>query len=380
MFHPIFQVIDQNGYTYGLAPRYTASLDLGGLRNDVIVGGRFFGGNNIALQYLNIGGSRGAQTVNSRQNATNIQGYAENRLFLLPDIAWVVGAKLFHDTRNYVNFGALPPFSTVYQNSTTNYDGIAPRMGVLWQPKPDIQGWVNITKSFDVPDFSDLTQARFDGLPKFVPLQAQNAWTLEIGTRGKHGPLAWDITLYNAWVQDQMLQFTTNPNVPASTFNAGSTTMRGVELGVSLDVLKDLATRGDILNVAQLWNYSNFFFNNDPQYGNNKLAGIPPNLLRTTVTYTHPSGFYVAPGIDWVPTGAWIDYANTQRVPGYVLVGLQAGIAFDNGVSVYLDARNLANKRYISDFGTVTRYSPTLTQTFYPGDGRSVYAGTRVLF
>jgi iron complex outermembrane receptor protein len=53
---------------------------------------------------------------------------------------------------------------------------------------------------------------------------------------------------------------------------------------------------------------------------------------------------------------------------------------FDNGVSVFMDARNLSNARTISDFGTVTRYSASGTQTFYPGDGRSLYAGARVTF
>ena len=81
-----------------------------------------------------------------------------------------------------------------------------------------------------------------------------------------------------------------------------------------------------------------------------------------------------------MPTGAWVDYANTQRVPNYILLGVQAGMDFENGVSVFVDARNLTDKRYISDFGTVTRYSASGTQTFYPGDGRSVYAGTRVKF
>jgi iron complex outermembrane receptor protein len=101
-------------------------------------------------------------------------------------------------------------------------------------------------------------------------------------------------------------------------------------------------------------------------------------VLRTAVTYSHPLGFYVTPAVDWVPTGAWVDYANTQRVPGYVLVGVQAGMAFENGVSVFLDARNLTNKHYISDFGTVAAFSATGTQTFYPGDGRSIYVGTRI--
>lgn len=136
-----------------------------------------------------------------------------------------------------------------------------------------------------------------------------------------------------------------------------------------MDVLQDLAAQGDKLSVAQLWNYSDFGFGNNPQYGNNHIAGIPPHVLRTAVTYSQPLGFYITPAVDWVPTGAWVDYANTQRVPSYVLLGVQAGMTFENGISVYLDARNLTNKRYISDLGTVTTFSATGTQTFCPGDG-----------
>jgi len=38
LFHPIFQVIDQTGWTYGLAPRYTTSFTVGGLRYELVVG------------------------------------------------------------------------------------------------------------------------------------------------------------------------------------------------------------------------------------------------------------------------------------------------------------------------------------------------------
>jgi iron complex outermembrane receptor protein len=380
LYHPIFQVLDQDGYTYGFAPRYTLSSAIGGLRNDVVVGGRLFGGDNRALQFININGSRGAQTVNSRQNAWNLDGFAENRLYVLPELAAVLGAKLFYANRQYTNFGNLPPFSTVYQNNDKSYSGVNPKVGLLWEPRKDIQGFINVTRSQDVPDFTDLTQTQANGSTSFVPLQAQKAWTLEIGTRGRYDRYAWDITFYRSWVDGQMLQFTTNPNVPAATFNAGRTDLMGIELGASVDVARDMATKGDSLTLAQLWNWSNFRFDNDPQYGNNRIAGVPEHVLRTSLTYKHPGGFYVSPAIDLVPTGAWVDFANTQQVPAYMLVGVQAGFEFKNGVLVYLDARNLSNSRYIGDFGTVARFSATGTQTFYPGDGRSIYIGTRASF
>ena len=380
LYHPIFQVIDQDGYTYGFAPRFTTTGQIGRMRNEFVVGGRLFGGTNTALQFININGSRGAQTLNSKQKAWSIEGYAENRLFVLPELAAVIGAKMFHADRQYTNYAGLPPFSTTYQNNNATYDGVNPKVGLLWEPKKDIQAFINVTRSQDVPDFSDLTQTQFGGSTSFVPLQAQKAWTLEVGTRGRYDRFAWDVTLYRSWVDGQMLQYTTNPNFPAATFNAGRTNLMGVELGASVDLVRDMATKGDVLTLAQLWNYSNFRFSNDPQYGNNRIAGIPEHVLRTSLTYRHPSGFYISPALDLVPIGAWVDYANTQQVPAYVLLGVQAGMTFDNGISVFLDARNLTNNRYISDFGTVTRYNATATQTFYPGDGRSIYVGTRASF
>ena len=58
--HPIFQVIDQDGITYGVSPHWTGSFDVGGYRDDLTIGGRFFGGNNKALQFVNVAGNRGA--------------------------------------------------------------------------------------------------------------------------------------------------------------------------------------------------------------------------------------------------------------------------------------------------------------------------------
>ena len=123
-----------------------------------------------------------------------------------------------------------------------------------------------------------------------------------------------------------------------------------------------------------------FRFKNDPQYGNNKIAGLPTNVLRTAVTYSRPDGFYLTPTLDWVPQGAYADYANTLRSPGYALLGLQTGMQFQNGVLVYLDARNLTDERYVSDVGTITNAQKVSTSIFYPGDGRSVFAGVRVAF
>lgn len=376
LFHPIFQVIDQDGWTYGLAPRYTASLKLWSRRNDLIVGGRIFAGTTDADQYVNLAGSRGQQTLDAKQKAQNYEAYFENRFFFFDKVALMTGAKAFHDSRDYTD-------RRNRQNSANaDYDGVNPKIGLLWEPEKDVQAFVDVTRSADVPDFTDLAQTQANGATGFVPISAQHAYTLEAGTRGSLDRVGWDITAYHSWVRDQMLQFTVSPDIPASTFNADRTMLQGIEFSGWVDVARHIldGKTDDNLRLTQLWNFSDFRFDGDAQYGDNQIAGVPRNVLRTTLTYSHPDGFSFAPVLDWVPNGPWADNANTLKVPGYALIGFQAGMDWDNGMSLYLDARNLTNKHYITDVSTVTDARKVSTAIFYPGDGASLYAGLRYTF
>ena len=377
LVHPIFQVIDQDGWTYGFAPKYTGSLNLGGFRNDVIAGARVSAGDNKARQYVNVSGSSGAQTLNALQSATNYEAYFENRFFFLPQVALMTGAKALRSERRYTDYGGLALNPAAKADAKT-YDGFNPKVGLIWEPRPDIQVFADLTRSFDAPDFTDLAQV-IGTTTKFVALSPQRAWTAEIGSRGRWDRVTWDVTLYRSEIRDELLQFTVAQGIPASTFNAPKTVHQGVELGGSVEVWRDIAgpVKGDTLTLAQIWNYSDFRFVDDPIYGNNTIAGTPEHILRTTATYRHPSGFYFAPSVDVIPTGAWVDYANTMRAPSHTLIGLQTGVEMANGVLLYLDARNLTDRRYISDFGTVTDARTASTAVFYPGTGRSVYAGMR---
>ncbi|WP_179405529.1 TonB-dependent receptor family protein [Burkholderia guangdongensis] len=380
LYHPIFQALDQDGWTYGFAPRYTGHLNAGGMRDDLIVGARFFGGRTQANQYVNVNGDKGAQTLDSTQTAFNYDAYVENRLFFLPTVALMTGVKALHSVREYIDHGGLATDPT-YKSTNASYSGLNPKLGLLWQPDRDTQAYVDITRSQDVPDFTDLMQT-FAGTTRFTPLAPQHAWTLEIGSRGTRDRLSWDVTAYRSQVRDQLLQYTTNPDIPASTFNANRTVLQGIEAGASFDLLRNVTApgAGDRITLSGLWNLSDFRFKDDPQYGNNRIAGVPLNVLRATLGYARPNGFHVAATVDWVPSGAWADDANTLRVPGYTLLGLQAGIDFRNGLSLFVDARNLTNKRYVADISTVANARTASPAIFYPGEGRSVFAGMRYAF
>lgn len=85
------------------------------------------------------------------------------------------------------------------------------------------------------------------------------------------------------------------------------------------------------------------------------------------------------------PQGSFADHANTLRAPGSTLFGLQTGIDFADGVSLFVDARNLTNARFISDIAMVNDAralagGPAALAAFYPGNGRSVFGGVRASF
>ena len=382
LYHPIFQVIDQDGWTYGVSPHWAGTFDVAGFRNDTILGLRAYAGQNTALQFVNVAGNRGAQTRNSLQSASSLEAYGENRFWFLPDVALMTGAKLFSANRTYSDKGGLPGnLSAKFANRT--YEGVNPKIGLLWQPLPDLQVFGDLTRSRDVPDFSDLVQSNAANTT-FVPLQAQRAWTVEAGARGRIDRLGFDVTVYRAEIRDELINFSINAGlgIPAATFNAPRTRHQGVEAAISLDLARDLTGVGDSLTLTQIWTRNDFRFVRDPVYGDNRIAGLPRDVLRTVLTYGRGS-FTLAPSLDWVPTGAFADHANTLRAPGYALVGLQASVSVDPGLTLFLDARNLTDARYVSDVSAVTSAAAltgSAARIFYPGDGRSVFAGLRGTF
>lgn len=371
LYHPIFQVIDQDGITYGAGPRYTTNFDIGRFKNELLLGARYFGGSNKARQFLNVSGDRGAQTLNAKQEANNYEAYFENRFWFMPQTALMLGAKAFHAERDYTDKGGLA-LNPTSKSDSTDYDGINPKIGVLWQPNENIQNFINLTRSQDVPDFSDLSQT-IAATTQFVNLQPQDAWTVEIGSRGSRGRFGWDATAYRSMIKDELLQYTTGPGIPAATFNAGDTIHQGLEVGVSVALNEEFT-------FEQIWNYSDFHFDGDAVYGDNDIAGVPENVFRSSLTYRNKNGFYVTPNIDYVPDGAYADQANTLQVPGYTLYGLKTGVQLENGLHFYIDARNLSDEKYVSDIGAIRDARTTSTSIFYPGAGRSVFAGVKYEF
>jgi iron complex outermembrane receptor protein len=366
--HPIFQVIDQQSRNYGAFGRFDWDGEIGGKRADAFFGAWYRTGDMDSNFYVNNRGARGAPTSRTQQNAKAIDLFGEGRVFVTDRVAVVAGATWGQARRDYASF-AVPGVATTFNlKADKTYDWISPRVGLLWQDETGNQLFANLTRSVEPPNFSAMTPTNTG----FTPVRAQKAWTGEVGARGHKGPFTYDLTLYRAKLKDEMLQYAVTSSIPAATFNADKTVHQGIEAALDWAPAKHWRVR-------QTWTYSDFRFKDDVQFGDNRLPIVPRHFYRSEVRYDDPRGWFLAPSVEWSASDQWIDYKNTQTAPGYAILNLNAGWKVTPAVSLFLDARNLTDKAYVSNTQAAVAWTAA-TATLWPGDGRSVFGGVTVNF
>jgi len=368
LMHPIFQWLDYRYVDYGAFVRAIDDRVIGGHRNRLTAGLQIQNGTIDADQYANVGGNKGQLLSSVVQKPENYTLYAENAWYAIPTVSLIAGGQFLHAVReqqsNLLNSGV---------SGRSSFDLFSPKVGVLWDVDPTWQVFGNVSRSAEAPSFGEGTSA----IP-FYNIKAQTATTYEIGTRGRRPDVTWDLAFYHADISNELQCFISafgNCNVT----NADKTVHQGVEAGLGVSLLKGLAVNTDApdrvwLNLA--YTYSDFRYDNDATFGNNRLPGAPPHFLRAELLYRHPSGVSFGPNIEWVPEAYYVDSANTLKTEAYLLWGMKA--AYDDGknFSAYIEGRNLGDKAYIATTSIIDRANAN-SRLFNPGNGLGVYAGVR---
>ncbi|MEC3910274.1 TonB-dependent receptor [Sphingobium sp. CR2-8] len=368
--HPIYQLIDQRSEDRGVFASLDLAGELGGMSVELTLGSQARFGRTVARQFVNLNGRPGALTANALQKAQTINSYGEARIAPLANLWLIVGGLYSHGERRIAN--RLIPA----RSGDARFDSVSPKLGLLYQPVQTMQFYANYSRSVEMPGFGELSQTPAGGAPGFTPVGLQRAWTAEIGTRGRLGIAAWDISLYRADIKGEMLQYSVVAGViPAATFNADRTRHQGIEAGLDL-------TLAPWAMLRQVYQYSDFRFRDDRQFGDNRLPVVPRHVYRAELRLG-TDRFSLSPSVEWLPQGAFVDYANSKRVGRYALLNLGAQAQVGDAVTLFLDARNLAARRAIGDISAVVDYArlaPAGQAIVYPIERRAIYGGVRAHF
>lgn len=372
LFHPITSfvgVIDQESEDYGFFASRFGDYDLAGYKNSYRVGVNSQFGEVKAKVFQNLSGSRGNATANATQESRNFSLYGENNFYLLPELALVTGGQLTWSERD------LTDHFTPSESDSRIYRAFSPKLGLMYEPQDDLQLFANISKSHETPTFSELTQSGSTG---FTPVDPQEAWTVEVGSRGEVDRFAWDVSAYRAWIDREMLQYSSGAGFPATTFNADKTIHQGLELGLDIRLADNLLSEGDHLKWKNAYTYSDYYFDGNVEYGDNAIAGQPQHFYQTELRYDHAGGWHAA--VDWeLASKADVAFDNSLEAPGYGIIGANGGYDINESVNLYIDGRNLLDKHYVSTFSTLADTTGS-TAVFYPGEGRRIFGGVNIKF
>ncbi len=365
--HPIFQVIDQLSNDLVLGSSVLHHAELAGRTHRFHAGLQFHHSAPDTANFTNVAGQRGTLMSAAEQHAAQVEAFFEDQILLGSGVTLVLGAAAATSRRENEQFlGATPSYDF-------EYNRVLPRVALRWETR-DVQFYAAAADSFEPPSFSE-------SLTLVTPRHAQRARTIELGSRGTHGALRWDVSLYHSALRDELLSLDhdDNPATPAATVNADRTLHQGVELGLELDLLgqswQPPQPPAHRLVLRTAWTWGDFRFDDDPLYGRNILPGLPPQLVRGELTWETVTGWYAGPTFEFSPERTFIDFRNTYAAEAHTLVGLRLGRRQLAGLSWFVEIRNLANHRYAATTGVIENAAGSDQPQFLPGEGRGLFAG-----
>jgi iron complex outermembrane recepter protein len=370
LFHPIQpNVLEQDSDDYGINARYISEKPLFGNKNRLIVGANLVAGKVDDDRFTNVGGKSGPRAAESTQRSKNYSIFAENQHYFLPSTAFIIGAQAVEakrDLDDHYIIGADPDNSV-----DETYRRISPKLGLLYELTPQIQFYGNYSGSYEPPTFGELA-----GGPTVTPVDAQRARTIEAGTRGTQkqawGEIQWDVSVYHARVKNELLSLNDANGIRLGTTNANRTIHQGIEAGVEANV-------GNAWTARASYMLNDFRFKDNPAYRDNRLAGVPRHLAVSELLYKPGKGFYLGPNVR-IASSTYVDHANTLEAGGYSVFGFKVGQQVNKQISWFIDARNLSDKTYVATTGVTADARGVDGSYFYPGDGRSVYAGVELKY
>ncbi|AHF94663.1 hypothetical protein OPIT5_23190 [Opitutaceae bacterium TAV5] len=346
-------------------------------RANVLSGGvRLTAMNGRERLYANNATLRGDKFADGDLFAWNATLFIEDDHALTDRLSLLIAAEATYAYREYDdNFNA----SGGDVSRDLDFSNVSPSLGLRWAFTDKSQAFASVSRSFEPPAFGDLI-----AIPLVPPppqritvqsLDAQEATTLEIGTRGEHGRFRWEVSVYRSWLDGEFIRYDDGAATGNQVGrNADNTIHDGLEIGLTTRIWggPDAASQRVSLSLAYSWN--RYRFDDDPVFGDNKLAGVPIHTLFAELLYEHPDGFYFGANLTGSLEKYPVDNANTFYADNYVLAGLRAGWS-GRRFSVWFEARNLADKAWTAATQNATDLGGNDSDLFFPGEGRAFYAG-----
>ena len=350
----------------GAGGTYAYHGELWGRPNSLIVGMDLDHQDDDRQRYDNNMGVLGPLIADQNELVTNFGLFLQNEMAVSDDLALTLGLRY-----DEIEYEVEDKFLSDGDDSATRtLDEVSPMIGVVYSPFDSANFYATISTAFEAPTTTEL--ANPSGTGGFnADIDPQLATNYEVGIRGTFaGRNRYELSLFTIDVEDELIPFEVGGRDIYE--NAGESSRKGVELSFTSEPVDDL-------RLTFAYTYSDFKFDtfvddNGNDHSGNAIPGIPENLFRAEVAYTHSSGFYGV--IDARYVGEfYANNANSVATDSYTVVNLRTGLAdWRLGswmLSPFVGVNNLTDESYsaeirINAFGG-RYYEPAPERHFYGG-------------
>ncbi len=301
----------------------------------------------------------------------------DDRLWLSTGLSWINVDRDIRITYNEHENTTDFPSSVHYDNWS-----VAPRLGFRYEIAPQVQIFGNVSRSVD-PPVTWYYRGRQDTNFFLKPLYPQKGNTVELGVRGSSGIFDGSLTVYRSWIKGELLSAVIIPATETSAeirdnVNGSPTIHQGIEAGLSTQLWKGAS--GDSVSLRQAYTFNDFYYRHDDVFGDNQLPSMPRHVYQAELQFQQAAGFYAGINVRSV-SSYYVDFANTLRAPCYTIFGAKVGYeAPGQRWAVFVDARNLTDKNYVTAANSSYNAQGQDSANFYVGDGFGVTTGVSFRF
>lgn len=304
--------------------------------------------------------------------ANNMGLYAQNRFIVSERLAVTPGLRMEkysqsrHDLRRTEAQGN--------QAKTRNTEWV-PGIGFTFQAAPQAQLFGGVHKAFAPA----LNGDSLDGLQD-QKLDAQRSTNFEIGVRGRHQQLNYEVAAFRMDFKNQVIPANSNSNFQKT--NGGKTLHQGLEMALGYDFkngltvdanatyIPDAKFVGDRLNAnGSLNTPSGNRVTYTPKWVANLTLGYQTGPLKTALTVNH-TGAQFTDVANTVPLTENTSGFFTGKIDAYTTANVTASYAVNKQFTVFGSIKNLTDERYIA----------SLRQGIYTGVERSFEVGAKFTF
>lgn len=234
------------------------------------------------------------------------------------------------------------------------YTHTSPKLGATWVFNEQVNGFLSWSNAFRAPSEGQVfrgsressavkAQAAADSLLTLRPVEVDST---EAGLRADAGAVHYDLSVYRITKKDDIVSYTDPVTNQRTVVNAGETSHRGVELGVTTMLVPDRVRFNAGVSSAK-HRYEKWVVSGTTDYSGKEIETAPRTIANTRLTFT-PA--FMGSGrieLEWFHLGSyWRDQANTQKYKGHNLVNVAAARPVGDSLEFFGSIKNLANRKY----------------------------------